>query len=134
MPWSGKTVGHYQILEKLGEGGMGVVWKARDQHLDRFVALKFLPPDKTRDDERRRRFVREAKTASALDHPNIVTVYDIAQENGVDFIVMEVRARPDAEAVDPGRRPALEDGAEGRVRDCRCPGRRSSGWNPAIAI
>ena len=85
----GKTVGHYSILELLGEGGMGVVWKARDQHLDRFVALKFLPPDKTRDPERRRRFVREAKSASALDHPNIVTVFDIAQEDGTDFIVME---------------------------------------------
>lgn len=85
----GRTVGHYQILEKLGEGGMGVVWKAHDQHLDRLVALKFLPPDKTRDDERRRRFVREAKSASALDHPNIVTVYDIAQEDGTDYIVME---------------------------------------------
>ena len=85
----GKTVGHYQILELLGEGGMGVVWKARDQHLDRFVALKFLPPDKTGDTERRRRFVREAKSASALDHPNIVTVYDVLQEDGIDFIVME---------------------------------------------
>jgi dienelactone hydrolase/predicted Ser/Thr protein kinase len=85
----GKTVGHYRILDLLGEGGMGVVWKARDEHLERFVALKFLPPDKTRDAERRRRFVREAKSASALDHPNIVTVYDVSQEDGADFIVME---------------------------------------------
>jgi eukaryotic-like serine/threonine-protein kinase len=82
----GKTIAHYQILEKLGEGGMGVVYKARDTHLDRLVALKVLPPEKVADPERKRRFVQEAKAASALNHPNI---HDIATENGLDFIVME---------------------------------------------
>ncbi len=85
----GRTIAHYQVLEKLGEGGMGVVYKARDTHLDRFVAIKVLPPERVADPERKRRFVQEAKAASALNHPNIVTVHDITSDAGRDFIVME---------------------------------------------
>jgi len=84
----GKTVSHYRVLEKLGEGGMGVVYKARDTHLDRFVAIKVLPPEKVADPERKRRFVQEAKAASALNHPNIITIYDIDTADGIDFIAM----------------------------------------------
>jgi eukaryotic-like serine/threonine-protein kinase len=85
----GKTLGHYQITEKLGEGGMGVVYKARDTHLDRFVAIKVLAAEKVADPDRKRRFVQEAKAASALNHPNIIHVYDIDQAEGTDFIAME---------------------------------------------
>jgi len=85
----GTTLGHYKVTERIGAGGMGVVYKARDLHLDRFVALKILPPEKVVDPERKRRFVQEAKAASALNHPNIVTIHDITQEGGTDFIVME---------------------------------------------
>ena len=85
----GRRLLHYEITEKLGEGGMGVVYKARDTHLDRFVALKVLPPEKVADPERKRRFVQEAKAASALNHPNIVVVQDISSDAGVDFIAME---------------------------------------------
>jgi serine/threonine protein kinase/Tol biopolymer transport system component len=86
---TGRTLLHYHILEKIGEGGMGIVYKARDTHLDRFVALKLLLPDKVSDPERRARFVREAKAASALRHPGIVTIHDIACDSGHDVIVME---------------------------------------------
>jgi len=85
----GRSISHYSILEPLGEGGMGMVYLARDEHLDRLVALKVLPADKMSDPERRRRFVQEAKAASALNHPNIVTIYDVDQADGVHFIAME---------------------------------------------
>jgi len=85
----GRQLGHYQILSLLGEGGMGIVYKARDQHLDRFVAIKVLPPELVADPDRKKRFAQEAKAASALNHPNIITIHDIANDNGTDFIVME---------------------------------------------
>jgi len=85
----GQKLAHFEILEKLGEGGMGVVYKARDTHLDRLVAIKLLPPDQGANRDRRVRFVQEAKTASALNHPGIVTIHDIAAHEGVDFIAME---------------------------------------------
>jgi Tol biopolymer transport system component/predicted Ser/Thr protein kinase len=92
--WSaGRTVSHYRLTENLGMGGMGVVWKASDTRLDRFAALKFLQAPDTSDPERRRRFVQEARAASALNHPNIITIYDIGQAgpegHRTDFIAME---------------------------------------------
>ncbi len=105
----GQTLSHYEIVEKLGEGGMGVVYKARDIHLDRFVAIKVLPAETKADPDRRRRFEQEAKSASALNHPNIITIYDIDTAGGSDFIAMEyVPGRTLAELIARGRLPRAE--------------------------
>src|SRR5260370_36866509 len=97
----GRAISDYEILEKLGEGVMGVVYKAKDIHLDRFVAIKVLPPEKITDPERRRRFAQEAKAASALNHPNIITIHDIDEADGVHFISMEFIAGKTLNALIP---------------------------------
>ena len=85
----GRRIAHFEIVERLGEGGMGAVYRARDQHLDRDVALKVLLPEAVGNADRRRRFVLEAKAASGLNHPNIVHIYDIDEVDGELFIAME---------------------------------------------
>ncbi|HVE66545.1 MAG TPA: protein kinase [Thermoanaerobaculia bacterium] len=102
----GRTLDHYRIESKLGEGGMGVVYRAHDIHLNRTVAAKVLPPEMIADPARKERFIREARAASALNHPSIVTIHDIRSADGIDFIVMEyVEGRTLDEAIPPEGMP-----------------------------
>lgn len=105
----GEKLLHYEIVDTLGEGGMGVVYKARDPRLQRTVALKVLPADRSQDPVRRARLLREARAAAALSHPHIVTIHDIASEGGVDFIVMEhVSGRPLGKLIPERGLPVVE--------------------------
>ncbi len=104
-----RTLEHYEIEAKLGQGGMGVVYKARDPRLNRYVAIKILPPEKVADPAATQRFIQEAKAASALNHPGIVTIHDIRRDAGTDFIVMEYIAGQTLDAVIPSTGMPLDD-------------------------
>src|SRR3984885_12116870 len=105
----GQTVSHYAFLEKLGAGGMGEIYKARDSRLNRIVAVKVLSPGRTRDPERRRRFIQEAQAASALNHPNIITIPDSLPEGDTQYMVMEhVAGKTLQQLIAEGRLPVPE--------------------------
>src|ERR1700681_33392 len=105
----GTTISHYEILGKLGEGGMGLVFQARDLHLGRLVALKVLIPSAGDSSDKRARFIQEARAASSLNHPNIITIHDIVTIEEGECIVMEfVRGKTLADMIDAGRIPSVD--------------------------
>jgi serine/threonine protein kinase len=115
----GQRLLHFEIVEKLGEGGMGIVYTAYDARLDRLVAIKVLPPEKVADAERKVRLMNEARAASALDPPNILHIYDIGQFDGMDYIAMEYCRWQNTGEVDRPRDAATADagGARSSVRN-----------------
>ena len=124
----GQQLGSYQILSLLGTGGMGVVYKARDPRLKRTVAIKVLPADQVSDPERKRRFIQEARAASALNHPNIITIHDIGSEGGIDFMVMEYVAGKTLDQLIPRKGHAT------RMRRSSSPSRWPTPWRKLIQL
>lgn len=132
LPAVGRRVAHYEIQAKLGEGGMGAVYRAYDTKLRRPVALKILPPEYASDPERRSRLLREARAASALNHPNIVSIYEVGSDSGVDFIAMEFVEGKSLDKIIPAKGMPLGEALDLRGADRRRAGQSAcGGCNPS---